>query len=342
MGLATVRAEQSIRILDVSLNGIAASAMSALKTNSAALSVVSNNVSNMNTPGYARRIVNQQTLSAGGQLMGVDIASVQRVASQFLSQEVLSAGGSSSQYDTMADLFSQLNGLLGSPGDNQSLATSLTNVASAFATASQSTGSAASRTGVLNALNNLASGFSNASNTINALQKQIDQQAVNSIGSTNQLLKQVYDLNTQIRTATAAGDTASGLLDQRDVALNNLSKVLGIKTSIGTDGNVNVSTADGVNLVSNTYAQLSYSGGATNGSYGNITIQDVNPQTGQAIGTAQALDPHLDGGSLKGLIDMRDQVLGGLNQTLGNLAQQTALTFNAQANAMPPIPRPPA
>jgi len=63
----------------VSLNGIAASAVSALKTNSAALSVVANNVSNLNTPGYARRIVNQQTLSAGGQLMGVDIATIQRV-----------------------------------------------------------------------------------------------------------------------------------------------------------------------------------------------------------------------------------------------------------------------
>jgi flagellar hook-associated protein 1 FlgK len=324
----------------VSLNGIAASAMSALKTNSAALSVVSNNVSNMNTPGYARRIVNQQTLSAGGQLMGVDIASVQRVANEFLNQQVLSSGGGAAQYDTMSDLFSQLNGILGGPGDNQSLATGLTNLSSAFAIASQSPTSSASRTGVLNALNNLASSISSASSTITSLQKQVDQQAVNAVSSTNQLLKQVYDLNTQVRTANAGGDTASALLDQRDVALANLSKVMGIKTSTAADGSINVSTTDGVNLVSNTYAQISYSGGAQNGSYGNITIQDVNPQTGQAIGAAQALDLHLSGGSLKGLIDMRDQVLGGLNQTLGNLAQQTAQTFNAQANANAAYPPP--
>ena len=50
----------------MSLNGIAGSAVSALKTNSAALGVVSNNISKLNTPGYARRIVNLQTLSAGG------------------------------------------------------------------------------------------------------------------------------------------------------------------------------------------------------------------------------------------------------------------------------------
>jgi len=157
----------------VSLNGIAASAISALKTNQAALGVVSNNISNLNTPGYARRVVNLQTLSAGGQLMGVDVASIQRVTDQFLAQEQLSAGGAASQYDTMAGLFSQLNGLLGGPGDNQSLATQMTNLSAAFATASQAPTSSASRIGVMNALNNLAGTFSNVYGTISSLRSQI-------------------------------------------------------------------------------------------------------------------------------------------------------------------------
>src|ERR1700733_4160901 len=165
----------------VSLNGIAASALSALQTSSAALSVVSNNVANINTPGYARRVVNEQTLAAGGQLMGVDIASVQRVADQFLQQESLSASGSSSQYDTMAGLFTQLNSLLGAPGDNQSLATGLTNLSSAFATASQAPSSSASYTAIQNALSGLASDISNASGTISSLQSQVDGQVVSSI-----------------------------------------------------------------------------------------------------------------------------------------------------------------
>ena len=136
----------------MSLNGIAASALSALKTNSAALGVVSNNVANINTAGYARRVVNQQTLSANGQLMGVDIASVQRVVDQFLAQENYSASGAANQYDTQAQLFSQLNGLLGGPGDNQSLSTGLTNLAAAFATASQAPTASSSYTGVATAL----------------------------------------------------------------------------------------------------------------------------------------------------------------------------------------------
>jgi hypothetical protein len=119
--------------------------------------------------------------------------------------------------------------------------------------------------------------------------------------------------------------------------LNNLKLDLPLPASVG----INVSTTDGVNLVSNTYAQLSYSGSAQNGAYNSITIQDMNPANGQMIGSAFALDPHLDGGSLKGLVDMRDQVLGGLSQTLGNLAQHTALAFNAQANANAAYPPPP-
>ena len=76
----------------VSLNGITASALSALQTSQAALNVVSNNVSNINTPGYARQVVNETTSTSNGQLAGVDIASIQRVADQFLNQEALSAG----------------------------------------------------------------------------------------------------------------------------------------------------------------------------------------------------------------------------------------------------------
>jgi flagellar hook-associated protein 1 FlgK len=340
MGLATAFPEDCIRTTIVSLNGITASAISALQTNQAALNVVSNNVANLNTPNYARRVVNETTLAAGGQLAGVDIASVERVTNQFLQQEQLAAGGTASQYDTMANLFSQLNGLLGGPGDNQSLATQLTNVASAFATASQAPGSSASQTGVMNALNGLASTFSNVSSTITSLQNQVDQQVVNSVGSTNTLIQQIYQLNSQIKTANASGDDASALLDQRDTALTNLAQVIGIKTTSNADGSVNVATTDGVNLVSNTYAQLSYSGGAQNGSYSNITIQDVNPASGAAIGAPQALDPHLSSGSLKGMIDMRDQVLGGLSQSLGNLAQQSALAFNAQSNANAAYPPP--
>ena len=116
----------------MSLNGIMSSALSALQTNTEALRVTSNNIANLNTQGYARRVVNEQTQSYGGQLGGVDIATVERVIDQYLGKETLSAAGSSARYDAQASMYGQLNGLLGSPGDGTALTSQLTNVSSAL------------------------------------------------------------------------------------------------------------------------------------------------------------------------------------------------------------------
>jgi flagellar hook-associated protein 1 FlgK len=322
------------------LNGILSSALSALQTNTAALSVVSGNVANINTTGYDRRVVNEQAQVAGGQLTGVDIASVQRVADQFLDQEVLSANSSSSQYSAQSSVFDQLNGLLGQPGDGTSLSSQLSNVFSALSSASLSPTSSASQQSALSAFQNLASTVSNLSSSISSLQGQVDQQITASVPTVNSLIQQIYTLNQQITTATAGGDQSSGLLDQRDQALQSLSQYIGIKTTTAANGQMTVMTSDGVSLVGDTYAQLSYPGGSTNGTYGSIQLSTINPQTGQAVGASTALDPHLGTGSLEGLIQTRDGSLGSLQQELGEFAQQTALAFNAQHNANSSVPPP--
>ena len=135
----------------MSINGIASAALSALQVNSAALGVVSNNVANLNTQDYARRIVNLQTQNDGGALGGVDIASIRRVVDQFLGAETLSAGAAASRYDTQNSIFGQLNGILGQPGDGISLTSQLANVSNALGQAALSPSSTASQQSVLNA-----------------------------------------------------------------------------------------------------------------------------------------------------------------------------------------------
>jgi flagellar hook-associated protein 1 len=324
----------------LALNGILSSALTALQTNSTALRVVSSNVANINTQGYDRRVVNEQAQVVGGQLTGVDIADVQRVADQFLNQEVLTSNSTSSQYSTQSGILDQLNGLLGQPGDGTSVTSQLSNVFQALASASLSPNSSASQQGALTAYQNLASTISGLSTSVSGLQTQTDQQISASMGTVNNLIQQIYQLNQQVTTASASGDQSSGLLDQRDQAVQSLSQYIGVKTSTDANGAMTVMTNDGVSLVGDTYAQLSYPGGSTNGTYGNIQIANINPSTGQQIGTGTALDPHLDSGSLKGLIDTRDQTLGSLQQELGAFARQTALAFNAQNNANSAVPAP--
>ena len=324
----------------LSLNGILASALSGLQTNQAALRTVSNNVANINTDGYARRVVDQQAQVSGGQLTGVDIAAIQRVADQFLNQEALTAQATSSQYGTQNDTYTQLSGLLGKPGDGTALTTQLGNVFAALSAASLSPTLGTSQQQSLSAFQSLATTISTLSNAIGGLQQRVDQQVTSSIGTVNTLTKQIYSLNQQIQTANATGDTSTGLLDQRDLALAQLSKLIGVRTSDGSNGQLVVSTADGVDLVSDTYAQLSYSGGSTNGTYSSIQISNVNGATGQAIGQPMTLDPHLGSGQLKGLIDMRDGALSDIQQELGTFARQTAVAFNTVHNANSAFPPP--
>jgi flagellar hook-associated protein 1 FlgK len=324
------------------MNGILSSALTALQTNAAALRVVSNNVANLNTEGYARRVVQQQALSVGGQIAGVDIAEVRRVVDQFLNQESLSANAASARYGAQSDIYSQLSGFLGAPGDGTSLTSQLDKVFAAFSQASLAPTTNASQQGILNAFQNLAATISSTADSLSGLRAQIDQQVSSSVGSVNTLIKQIYSLNADIANATARGDTATAMLDQRDTALSSLAELMGIRTSEMPDGRLTVMTTDGVNLVGDMYAQLSYGGGALNGNYASIGIQNVNPATGAVIGNTLSLNAHLSSGKLKGMLDMRDVALPALQGELGNLAQQTAYAFNAQHNANTAFPPPPS
>jgi flagellar hook-associated protein 1 FlgK len=324
----------------VSLNGILSTALSALQTNTAALGVVSQNISNLNTQGYADRTVNEQTQVLAGNLSGVDIADIQRVTNQFLAQESLNANSSSQQYATESSIFSQLNGLLGQPGSSTSLTSQLDAVSTALNSASLSPNSATSRQAVLSAFQNLAATVSGLSSSISGLQGQVDQQVTSTVGSVNTLLQQIFSLNQQIQTAQAQGNGSSGLLDQRDQAVQSLSQYIGVQTSTQADGQMLVSTGDGVSLVgASTYGQLSYSGGSA-GSYPPIALQTIDPMTGQNVGPTQALDSHLGSGQLEGLVSMRDGALANFQQELGSFAKQTAQAFNAQSNANAAYPPP--
>ena len=195
----------------VSLNGITASAISALQTNQAALSVVSNNVANLNTPGYARRVVNEQTLAAGGQLMGVDIASVAA-----RHQPVPAAGAAVGGRHLLAV---RHHGQAVHPAERPSGRAGRQPVArhrphqSGLGLCHRVPGAHLQRQPDRRdqcAATAWHPTFSNVSSTISSLQGQIDQQVVNSVGSTNSLIQQIYHLNSQIKTANATGDDASG------------------------------------------------------------------------------------------------------------------------------------
>ena len=323
----------------MSLNAILNNGVSAVQTNSAALRATSGNIANVNTPGYSRRVVNLATQAPGGQLGGVEIASIQRVVNDYLDKEVLDAGAASARYDVQSSLMGQLNAALGQPGDGNSIGSQLDAVYAALGQTSLTPNAPATQLSTLTQFQSFAQSISGLASSVASLRGTADQQVSSVVSQANTLIQQIYALNPQIQQAVAGGDTASALLDQRDQLVSQLSGLVGVRTIPQTDGRLFVTTSDGVQLVGDAYAQLSYtqSGGS---SFNPITMQMVSGQTGQPVGTAQTFDPHATSGQLRGLLDLRDGTLVDIGSELGSLAQSVSLAFNAVHNSNSAVPPP--
>ena len=75
----------------MSLNIALMNAISGLQTNSKALDVTAQNVSNVNTVGYSYKTVHQQAVVIAGQGAGVEVASVTRTVNEFMILELRNA-----------------------------------------------------------------------------------------------------------------------------------------------------------------------------------------------------------------------------------------------------------
>ena len=68
----------------MAISALMASALSGLQSAQTGLTTVSNNITNVNTPGYAREIVDLSPAVAGGVGDGVTVDDVRRVTNQYL------------------------------------------------------------------------------------------------------------------------------------------------------------------------------------------------------------------------------------------------------------------
>ena len=75
----------------MSLTATLRTASSGLQAAQASLRTVSDNIANVNTPGYVRKAVDQQSLVVDGAGAGVKIAGVKRITDQYLQLASLTA-----------------------------------------------------------------------------------------------------------------------------------------------------------------------------------------------------------------------------------------------------------
>ena len=326
----------------MSITAVMGNAISGLSVSQKSLQVTSNNIANVNTEGYARMQVFQQSRTLSAEGAGVEVAEVRRIVDEFIVRELRLATAHAGRYEAMTDLHKQIQSLLGAPADNLSLPGKLDAVLSTFASLALEPDSVPLRNGLVADLTALATEFNRLSDAIQTLRGEADRRIGIEVAKANDAIARIYDLNQQILREERAGRDAPGLKDQRAQALDELASVLDIRTFPLTNGMLGVSTISGIALLDNTLHKLVHTPTGTvsaETAFDQITVNSVNPATGVVSPIGSPLDPEVQAGSLRGLLDMRDLELPALALEIGELASRVADQINQIHNdnvAVPP------
>ena len=131
------------------LSSALATAMSGLRANQAALSIVSGNVANAQTPGYVAQVANQVEVSTGGNGTSVNVTGVTRQLDQYVQSQLRTETSGSGFADQMSNILGQLQSVYGTPGGTGTLETAYSNFTTALQALSTSQGSESAQTAAM-------------------------------------------------------------------------------------------------------------------------------------------------------------------------------------------------
>lgn len=219
----------------------------ALRSFQRALDTTGHNIANLDTPGYSRQTVDLQateptTFFAQGRQMlgsGVGISSVNRIRATFLDTQMRTAQSVKGGYDALKTELGSIEAAFAETGPN-SISGSLDKFFNAWSGLASNPSEPASRKQVQIAGQDLADKVRGAYLGLSGNKAQLDAQVKLAIDDVNRLAENISQLNTEIRKQTAMGGPANDLMDQRDLALQNLSNLINIKTETFSDGTIAV------------------------------------------------------------------------------------------------------
>jgi flagellar hook-associated protein 1 FlgK len=301
-------------------------AQQALMANQEALNVTGNNVANQNTAGYTRQVVSFQTVDAvtlSGITYGSGVtASAASQRNRVLEQRVQQQMQTQAQSGALESALQQIQNIFGLSSTTSTASTTVLGSAvdsffSSLSSLASNPSDTATRQNVLSAANKLAAAFNSASNQLSQVSTTLNQQVVGDVNQVNSLTQTIASLNTQITALSPSAD-AGALEDQRQQAIAQLSKLVGLD-QISTENNgITLTTSGGAVLVSGSqsFALSTSQVGGTTHVLGGVGGKDVTF--------------NLAGGDLGGVLQARDQQLPSYQSALDNLAFAVGTQVNQQ------------
>ena len=327
----------------MSIDSIINSSLSGLFTNQTSLGVTANNIANVNTEGYSRLAIGTSALVLSGDAVGVQIDTIYRVVDVYLNEAHRAAVSDTSQYEIQETFHDRIQGQLGSPDSESSLAARLDQVYASLADLTLNPSDALRRQGWLADVDSTLQGIAQLADAIQLLRGDASQRMEDQIELVNTQLERIHSLNPLVAAEKLSGNSGGALEGQMDAALAELSKYISINVNTNADGTVIVSGSTGQILVDRSLYKLGYDSPGTSTAetdYPLIQVFRVDKDTGQLIEPGRDYDASISSGSLRGLLDLRDVQLRDYALTVGELGANLMDQVNAVHNTLSAVPAP--
>ena len=324
----------------MSLSSSLATAMSGLRANQAALSIVSSNIANAQTPGYVVQSTNQVEVSTGDTGASVIVTGVNRQLNQFVQTQLRNETSGGAYADQMASVLTQLQSIYGAPGSAGSLETAFSDFTTALQSLSTTSGSASAQISAVTAAQSLAQQLNATTQGIQTLRSNAEQDLNISVNQANAAMTQIAKINTQLQGMSSTDPSATTLLDQRDSAIDTLSQLMDIRVSTNGNNQTSVYTSNGVELVGAQASQLIFNSQGTlnansqwnsnpaKSSAGGLTIKLANGATIDMIATNS-----IKSGQIAADLTLRDQTLVQAQAQVDQLAASMSSALSDKTTA---------
>jgi flagellar hook-associated protein 1 FlgK len=248
-----------------STSKILSTAVGAMTTQQTLLANASNNIANVNTPGYTRREIDVQAvadpiavdgiLRIGG---GVQLGEIRRITNTFLEGQLRAAAAKQGKAEVRNEYLSRVENVFSLSGPSLTIGPAINDLFSSLNQVSLNPSNLDLRLNVIQRADDLVTSIKGAYQEIADAQTELDQRVYQEVDSINSITRDLATLNNYILQRESAGVPAVDERDQRDLVLAKLSSKVSFKTLELPNGMMNLYLENGFPLVSEgTARQLS-------------------------------------------------------------------------------------
>ena len=304
-----------------SLNNIMDNSLSAMFMAQAGMSTTSHNIANADTPGYTRQmnmLAARRPLSFpfGSIGQGVDVVTIRRSQDTFLLNTLRAAQAKQSSYESVDSALYEIEQILGSL-DNDHLGNALNEFFGAWSDLATAPTDASLKMQVLTNAASLVTDFHSMTASLDDLDRNIESQIQDEIGTLNSLLQQVGNLNSQIMTAEIGGQPANDLRDQRDLMVNRIAAIAAVTVEEREDGSLDLILNGRTMVARDSVQQFTTTYRETSDGYQMMVVTE-----------GYYREVSLPEGRLKGLLESRDVHVNDFRDTMDQVASMLIEAVN--------------